>query len=56
MHALHESGDFAVLGEMKHELSYFGFTHLGGRLHEVLGKVPDAVQVGSSGVRAVAFE
>ena len=56
MRALRESGDFVVLGEMKHELSYFGFAHLGGRAHKILGKVSDAVQVGSGGVRAVAFE
>jgi hypothetical protein len=27
-----------------------------GRAHEILGKVPDVVQISSGGVRAVAFE
>ena len=49
-------GYFAVLGEIEEELAYFGFTHLYGRAHEILGKVPDASQVGSGGVRAVPFE
>ena len=56
MPTLHESGDLAVLGEMKHELAHFGFAHFCGWAHEMLGKVSDAVQVGSDGVRAVAFE
>jgi hypothetical protein len=44
------------LGEIEEELAYFGFTHLYGRAHEILGKVLDASQVGSGGVRAVPFE
>jgi hypothetical protein len=38
------------------ELAHFGFAHLCGRAHKILGKVPDAVQISSGGVRAVAFE
>ena len=56
MRAVHGSGHFAFLGEAENELAHFGFAHLCGRAHEILGKVPDAVQISSGGVRAVAFE
>lgn len=56
MHGLHESGDFAVLGEMKNELAHLGFAHLCGPAQEILGEVLDTVQVGTDGVRTVAFE
>ena len=56
MAAVHGSGYFAFFGEVEDELAHFGFPHLCGRAHEILGEVPDAVQVGSDGMRAVAFE
>lgn len=56
VHRLKPWRDFALLGEIEEQLAHFGFPHLCGRAHEILGKIPDASQVGSDGVGAVAFE